>query len=602
MGFLDLATGKAKYYNPGRSAAGSNLQMAGFRWVSNERVVVSTTVWGHWIAGLAAMDRTAGGWLGLTGVPRWDSIKTSSGILQASEIIYASGQDPTNILMLDRTAANDSQFLYPDVISMDATTGRFRSVLTNPGGVIHWLADWDGAVRFGLEWTGQVSRLTYRENPTSPWQAAPNPGNSDTAFVGLDKTGRIIHVAQPGPKGRWALFPLDLSQKQLGAALFANDDYDILPPDFRPYYAGAPLTEAIYSTKARELLGVRYVTEGPNQQWFDPVMADLQRQLDALHPELTNMILGKDQTETRVLVLSFSDREPGFYTLVDLASKKASLLGRRMPWIKPEQLATMYPIKCKARDGLPLQGYLTLPTDGEKKNLPLVMLVHGGPWVRDVWGFDPLVQFLANRGYAVLQVNYRGSIGYGVEFAAKGKEQIGGAIQSDIDDAVQWAVDGGIADPKRIAIMGASYGGYSVLFGLAKSPALYRCGIDIAGVTDWPELLDMRKNDADFQIANAYWEKRIGKIKDEKVRRWLTEVSPVSFAGQIKAPLLIVHGKEDQVVPLSQTKQLLALMKQAGRTPETLFFSELGHAFPHDQQGVEFLRKLEAFLAKNLGP
>jgi dipeptidyl aminopeptidase/acylaminoacyl peptidase len=222
--------------------------------------------------------------------------------------------------------------------------------------------------------------------------------------------------------------------------------------------------------------------------------------------------------------------------------------------------------------------------------------------VRDVWGFDPLVQFLANRGYAVLQINYRGSTGYGLEFSAKGHAEVGGAIQDDITDAVRWAIQHGIADARRIAIMGASYGGYSALFGLAKTPELYRCGIDIAGVTDWPDLLERNdRNDGD-KIAYAYWEKRLGEIKSEKVHQRLTEVSPINFAEQIKAPLLIVHGKEDQVVPLDQTTRLVALMKKQGHVPETLYLSGLGHTFPHDKQGVEFLGKLERFLATNLRP
>ncbi|MES1194387.1 MAG: alpha/beta fold hydrolase, partial [Opitutus sp.] len=278
--------------------------------------------------------------------------------------------------------------------------------------------------------------------------------------------------------------------------------------------------------KSRDLLGVRYVTEGPNQYWFDPALVGLQRTIDGLHPDLTNLIVSMDRSEQRMLVLSYSDREPGFYSLVDLASKKVSPLGQRMPWIKPEQLAPMFPIKCQARDGLPLHGYLTLPPGAGQKNLPLVMLVHGGPWVRDVWGFDPIVQFLANRGYAVLQINYRGSIGYGVDFAAQGKGQVGGAIQDDITDAVRWAIGAGFADPKRIAIMGASYGGYSTLFALAKTPELYRCGIDIAGVTDWPDLLEEHNKDGEYKIAYAYWEKRMGSLENPAVRQRLADVSP----------------------------------------------------------------------------
>jgi pimeloyl-ACP methyl ester carboxylesterase len=601
VGFLDLATGKARYYNPGRSVVGSNLQMADFAWVSNERVIVQTTAFGQWMAGLAAVNRNTDGWLGLTGAPRWDSIKTSSSVLQAYEIIYASGQDPKNVLLLDRNTAYGEQVLYPDVLTMDTTTGGYRQILKNPGKVIHWLADWDGAVRFGLVWDGKFSHLIYRETPTAPWRDMPDQGNSnlERSFVGLDQTGRIIHLAQAGQKGRWALFPLDLLNKQMGEAIFAHDEYDVLPPEYRPTYAGVPLAAAVYSPQTHALLGVHYVTEGPRQTWFDPAMTDLQRQIDALHPDLSNMIVSMDRAASRLLVLSWSAREPGYYSLVDLASQKISAVGRRMPWIKPEQMAEMYPIECKARDGLPLHGYLTLPPGDEKKNLPLVMLVHGGPWVRDVWGFDPLVQFLAGRGYAVLQINYRGSIGYGLDFAAKGLGQIGGAIQDDIADAVRWAIRQGVADSKRIAIMGGSYGGYSALFALAETPELYRCGIDLAGVTDWPALLENR-DQGEYRIAAAYWEKRVGRLKDESVRRRLTEVSPVSFAPQIKAPLLIIHGKDDQVVPLAQSKKLVALLQKQGSNPETLYFSGLGHALPHDQQGVEFLTKLESFLAANL--
>ncbi len=605
VGFLDLATNKAQYFSPGRSIIGTNLQMADFQWVSNERMVVMTTVWeGQYVAGLAAINRSAAGWLGLTGAPRWDSLHNSSGILDAYEILYASGQDPTNVLLLNRSGGAGEKFLYPDVIRIDTTTGKYLSVVSNPGKVTQWLTDWDGEVRFGLEWNEQGSRLNYRETPSSPWLSVPATGSPGTEhqMVGMDPTGKIIHIAQPSPKGRWALFPLDLQKKQLGEAMFAHDDYDVLPPDFQPFYAGVPLAAPVYSSKSKDLLGVRFVTEGPRQYWFDPVMAGVQRTLDAQHPGLTNLIVSMDRAEQRLLVLSYSDREPGFYSLVDLANKKVSPVGQRMPWIKSEQLAPMFPIKCKARDGLLLQGYLTLPAGAGQKNLPLVMLVHGGPWVRDVWGFDPIVQFLANRGYAVLQINYRGSIGYGVDFAAKGKDQVGGAIQDDITDAVRWAIGAGFADPKRIAIMGASYGGYSVLYGLAKTPELYRCGIDIAGVTDWPDLLEQRNKDGEFKIAYNYWEKRMGALEDPEVRRRLASVSPVNFVEQIKAPLLVIHGKEDQVVPISQAKRLIALLQQQGRAPETMILNDLGHAFPHDKQGTDFLRKLETFLATNLKP
>jgi acetyl esterase/lipase len=590
VSFLDLATERARYYNPGYG------QMLGFNWVSDERVVVS--MWG----GLGAINRNTDGWVGLTGSVRYFSRRGSTDLLYANEAVYLSGRDPRRVLLLDRNTYHGERVLYPDLLTIDTKNGDYHQLIKNPGRVIAWMADWEGTVRYGLTWENKTSQLIYREKAEAPWQTLPGLGEigQEHSLLGLDRTGRILHVGQAGLKGRWAIFPFDLEKKQMGEPIFDHDEYDIVPPDFNPYYAGVPLAAAVYSPKARVLLGVRYVTEGPRQFWFDPAMENLQKQIDGLHPDLTNRIVSMDYDENRLLVLSWSDREPGFYSLVDLASQKIKPIGRRMPWIKSEQMAEMFPIECRARDGLALRGYLTLPPSGAKKNLPLVMFVHGGPWVRDVWGFDPTVQFLASRGYAVLQINYRGSSGYGLEFSAKGKGAIGGAIQDDITDAVRWVIKQGIADAQRIAIMGASYGGYSTLFALAKDPELYRCGVDIAGVTDWPDLLKERDK-PENQISYAYWEKRLGDLQDEKVIRRLAEVSPVNFAGEIKAPLLIVHGKEDRVVPIAQAKKIATLLKKLGRKPETLYFDDLGHAIPDNKQGVEFYTKLEAFLAANLG-
>lgn len=601
MSFLNLKTNKARYINSGRSVVGTNLQAAGFVWVSDKRVVVQTTAWGQLFAGLIAVDRDTRGWLGLTGAPRWESIKSSSAPLYASRVIYASGRDSKRILLLDQNTASGERILYPDVIEMDTETGVYRHVLENPGQVLHWLVDWNGDVRFGLKWDGRHSRLIYRESSTAAWQQEEgNESGIKETFVGLDATGTIIHVGKAAPGGRWALYAFDLKSKRYGEPLFAHEQYDIVPGEYNPSYAGVPLAAGMYSPQRHQLLGVRYVTEGPRQYWFDPALGEVQRQVDAMHPDLTNMIVSLDQAEQRLLVLSWSDREPGIYSLVDLASQKVRVIGRRMPWIKPEQMAQMFPIECKARDGLALHGYLTLPSGNAPKNLPLVMLVHGGPWVRDVWGFDALVQFLANRGYAVLQINYRGSVGYGTEFVDKGRAEVGGAIQDDIADAVRWAIQRGIADARRVAIMGASYGGYSTLFALAKTPELYRCGIDVAGVTDWPGLWKNRDKE-EYKVAYAHWAERVGDLKDEKILRRLTDASPVNFAEQIKAPLLIVHGDKDNTVPIEQAKTMVSALRKAGRKPETMYFDDLGHSIPRDKDGVEFLNKIEAFLAANLG-
>jgi dipeptidyl aminopeptidase/acylaminoacyl peptidase len=262
-------------------------------------------------------------------------------------------------------------------------------------------------------------------------------------------------------------------------------------------------------------------------------------------------------------------------------------------------MAQMLSVKYAARDGLVIHGFLTVPVGHAPKGLPLVVMPHGGPWVRDVWEFNPLVQLLANRGYAVLQMNYRGSPGYGEELYQNAKRQIGGKIQDDIEDATRWAIAAGVADPKRIAIMGGSYGGYSTLFALGRSSELYRCGISFAGVTDWTAFLD-KSDVADYKEATRFWREQLGD--PDKDRELLRAASPVNFADKIVAPLLIIQGKEDRRVPPDQAKRMIAALEKAGRPPQALFLAEVGHNYGHEKKRTEIFAAIVGFLEKQLGP
>lgn len=591
IAFLDIEKNRARYFNPGYGS------LVDFVWASNERAIVAG-------AGLGSLKRNTDGWVGLTGYFRYLALKGARDLLYAEEVIHADGRDPERVLILDRNTSFGEPRLYPDVIEMDADTGMYRQRLKNPGHVIQWLADWDGQLRFGVKWENRTARIICRDDEKSAWRPLGEPGaeGEERLLLGMDATGRVLHLGQPNAAGFWAIYPFDITRAVAGESIFEHERYDIVPREFAPSYAGVSLAAPIYSRKSRELLGVRYVTDVPRQYWFDPVLAGLQEQLDRAFPGLVNQIVSFSYDETRMLVLSWSDREPGIYTLIDLAAeKKLKPIGRSRPWIKPEQMAPTLPFELRARDGLLLHGYCTLPAGRGQENLPAVMLVHGGPWVRDAWGFDPVVQFLANRGYAVLQVNYRGSSGYGVDFARKGRAEIGGAIQDDITDTVRWAIKQGIVDPQRVAIMGGSYGGYSALFAAGKTPELYRCAVSLAGVTDWPALIK-RRDDREHQITYAYWEKRIGQLDDPAVMQRLAAVSPINFAGEIRLPLLLAHGKEDEIVPVDQTKQLAVLLKKLGREPEVMYFDRTGHSFPMHERGEKFFNQLEAFLAKHLGP
>ncbi len=295
---------------------------------------------------------------------------------------------------------------------------------------------------------------------------------------------------------------------------------------------------------------------------------------------------------------SFSDREPGAFHAFDLAKGKLSPLGRQRPWLRPEELAEMRPITFSSRDGLTLHGYLTLPRDGGAGGKPpLVVLPHGGPFARDHWGFDPEVQFLANRGYAVLQVNFRGSAGFGTEFMLAGFRQWGRKMQDDLTDGVKWAITGGMVDGERVGIYGASYGGYAALAGLCFSPELYRCGVSLCGVSDLRDLL-RQDTRSQLELSREFDRQMLGDLKEDAEE--LKAYSPARNADRIRVPVLLAHGEDDRIVPIEQTEKIFrAIRKQA---PDTQFIRKRseGHGFRKRENILEFYVELERFLDRHL--
>ncbi|MEO5959819.1 MAG: S9 family peptidase, partial [Opitutaceae bacterium] len=376
-------------------------------------------------------------------------------------------------------------------------------------------------------------------------------------------------------------------------------EYDILPDHFIPSIDGHALAAPLFSPKNDILLGIRYVSEAPRVKWLDPDFTRHHVALDRATPDMVNLLVDVSLDGKRMLWFAFSDRNPGKYLLTDTEGRSLKVLASRMSWIKPAQMAQMLAIKYQARDGLVIHGFLTVPVGAQPKSLPMIVMPHGGPWVRDVWGFDPLVQLLANRGYAVLQMNYRGSPGYGEELVTQAKRQIGRQIQDDIEDATRWAIAAGVADPKRVAIVGRSYGGYSALFALGHNPDLYRCGISIAGVTDWPAIYNTT-NVADYREARRFWLENIGDPDKEK--DLLKSISPVNFADKIVAPVLIVQGKEDPRVPPDQARRMIAAMEKVGYKPESLFLTGVGHNFGREKSRTEIFKRVVEFLEKQMGP
>lgn len=591
VGFLNLTTMKAEFIWARRPYAFRfKNDVYAFRWVSNERIMMNTTL------GWAGVGRDLSNFRYLSGWGRWSDENGGSipidipSVFEPAGFVPDDNNDARRVQVLNAPAYAGAGRFCPEVFRLNTETGTYSLVLKNPGNVKTWLADWDGNIRFGLLTDGLTTQLIHRAGPDAPWSRPVEFGRETLqfGFAGLEADGRTLHIFKPSANGRKALFAYDLQEGKFSEPLFRHEKYDV--------------EDAIFSAKHRRLLGVRYVTEGPRQHWFEPELAKLQKEIDAAHPGVVNLIVSMDREMQRMLVFSYSARESGYYALLDLAAHKSQVIAQTRPWFKPEAMADMFPIKCKARDGLELNGYLSLPPGRGQKNHPTVVFVHGGPYgVRDQWGFDPIVQFLASRGYAVLQVNYRGSGGYGEEFYLKGRHEIGRKIEEDVEDITQWAVRQGFADPHRLAIMGASYGGYSTLQALARTPDLFRCGVACMAVSNWESLFKDIKEEG-YRDALRWWSAQIGDMQDEAERQRLAAVSPVNLAAQIKAPLFIMHGEDDNRVPIRQAHAMVAALKKAGHPPETLFLEETGHWWPTDKRGVEFLTKLETFLAAHLGP
>lgn len=575
-------------------------EVEGFYWVSNRRLLIATGVWDSRY-GVLATNLDATETVPISGYEMVNANSLREPITFIHDVLARCSDPEPMLLMVDRHERAPGSSQHPDIVKVNTMTASQTVVAKNPGEVESWAADDRGIVRAGFTSHGKLSGMVYRDKDGEPWrELIPlEKRHSPLRGLGYDAaTGQFL-VAAMDQNGHWAPHRVDPKTKSLSEPLLSDPDYDIVPSRSDLRVDNIPLSSPVYGPNGKGVVGYRYFTEAPRVKWFDQAFADYQRKIDRGLPNTVNLPVEISQDGKRVLWFAFSDQDPGTYLLADLEKKSLKSVGKRMSWIKPAQMAPMLSIKYQARDGLLIHGYLTVPLGHQPKDLPLVVYPHGGPWVRDIWEFDPLVQLLANRGYAVLQMNYRGSIGYGEELYEKAQREIGGKIQDDIEDATRWAISAGVADPKRVAIMGASYGGYSALFALGTSPDLYRCGISMAGVTDWLDIFERRRHDSDYKRANEYWREQIGD--PEKDAEKLRAASPVTFADKITAPVLIIQGKEDRIVPPQQANLMIAALEKNGSKPERLFLSKVGHNFGDEKARLILFKRVIEFLTKNLG-
>ena len=474
---------------------------------------------------------------------------------------------------------------FPHVQRFHTRIGGSTRDLENPGQVIGWLTDGVGRVKIGIEDDGLRTRVLHRSAETAPWRV---PAGLDFAqdkvrVHGLSPDGRTLYVTVPGESGRWELRGYDLEQQQMGELLLGHDLFDIVP-------------QLILAPRTRELLGVVWQADWPRTFWLHAGMVEVQRAIDQALPGLINRVTSLSDDLQRMVILSTSGRDPGTYYQFDLAKKELKPLFPVRPWVRPAQMAEVFPASFYARDGQTIHGYLTIPAGREPKGLPLVVLGNDTPWTRAILHFDDDAQFLANRGYAVLRINARGSSGYGQDFYEKGKRHIGREVQQDITDGTRWAIAQGIADPARIAIMGENFGGYSAVIGVAQNPGLYRCAIGIDAVVDWPAQLAYTA-----LIDEGGYVRAKDQLGDPQAdAKELADISPSQHVAKISAPLLLIYGNSNQV-SREAARAFETALKRANRPYEFVAKFEEIDGLHMPQQRAEVLAKIETFLARHLG-
>jgi dipeptidyl aminopeptidase/acylaminoacyl peptidase len=489
-----------------------------------------------------------------------------------------------------------------DMYRVDLQTGAVTLDTQNPGDVVEWTVDRDFTIRIAtaLDRSDGSTIIRVRDKATDPWRdlihwSFEEAGSDrNQKVLGFAPDGTSLYLQDPAGANTSRLVTMDARTGKLLSGLASHPRCDLWTLfDFSGGMSPVatvtdPMTGAIQAVGFEELL--------PEWKVLDPSISADMKHLVNVHRGVF-IVLGQDTHNTRWLIGYFPDNGSNHYYIYDRSHKKAQLLFDSAPAYAKYTFAPMKPLTIRARDGLTIPCYLTLPVGVPAKNLPLVMHVHGGPWFRDSWGFNPEVQWLASRGYAVLNVNYRASTGFGRQFLNAGDHQFGtGAAQNDISDAALWAVKKGIADPKRIAIMGGSFGGYATLVGLAFTPELYACGVDEVGPSDLKVLIESFPSY--WAPRRRRWLNRLGDVvHDDALNRRL---SPVYHVGAIRAPLFIAHGVHDPRVTIQNSDLIVHALRER-RLPVTyVVYTDEGHGFVRPENNEDFYGRVEEFLAQHL--
>ncbi len=475
-----------------------------------------------------------------------------------------------------------------DLYRVNVQSGALKLVTENKYKLTHWLIDHEGRARGGLSDDGVDSIFYFEKVRGKPFVPIfKTDFRNSFQPIGFTSDNQHIYVMSNLNRDLIELVEIDpnLPEKNFVLkTLYRHPKYDLGGGTYSP--ARKTLDRLWIVTDRAETV---FLVDKDQADW-----EELRRLFGGQSLAISNM----SRDENMWVVRTLSDRSRGEYFVFNRTTRKTWSLGQVAPWLNPAQMAEMKTIHYNARDGLNIEGYLTLPRNRPAKNLPVVVNPHGGPWARDEWRFNPEAQFLASRGYAVLQMNFRGSTSYGRKFWQASFKNWGLSMQDDITDGVKWLVGQGIADPRHICIYGASYGGYATLAGVTYTPKLYACAVDYVGVSN---LMTFMKT------IPPYWKPFLEMMyamvgNPEKDKALMEAASPALHADRIKTPLFIAQGANDPRVNKAESDQMVEALRKRGVTVEYMVKNNEGHGFHNEENRFDFYRTMEKFLAKHLGP
>lgn len=547
--------------------------VAGYMWADNQRLLYMKDTAGDENYQLYGVHRDGSDDRAYTA---FDGVRTS---------LIDDLEEQPGVVMIGMNKRNPEVF---DPYRLNIETGELTLLAENPGNIQGWMTDHDGRLRVATAIVDGVNtQILYRDTEDEPFRPVLTTNFRDVvSFMEFTPNNKEVYAATNLHRDKTILVRMDPATCEELEVLYENERYDI--------------ASISYSRKRKKLLSV-YCTghKEPVRHYFDAEEEQLRQRIKAHFPNQRYGIADTDKAEENYLIYVGGDRTRGSYWHYNALTDEAKKIADLAPWIKSDEMNAMHPVCYTTRDGLQIEAYLTLPdglTPDTAKQLPVVVNPHGGPWARDCWGYSSEVQFLSNRGYAVFQMNFRGSTGYGRHFLEASYKQWGLKMQDDITDGVKWLIEKGIANPNRIAIYGGSYGGYATLAGLTFTPDLYACGIDYVGVSNLFTFM---------QTIPPYWRPMLEMMYEqvghpEHDADQLAATSPALHADKIKVPLFVAQGANDPRVNKAESDQMVEALRQQGVVVEYMVKDNEGHGFHNQENRFDFYRAMERFLKAHL--